>query len=40
MRLTAALETPGVLSSVRWTRALQAAHVIPLTGMVHDSGMI
>src|SRR3954465_2471768 len=33
MRLTLASATPGCFSSIRWTRAWQAAHVMPLTGM-------
>ena len=33
IRLTAASSTPGVRSSTRCTRAWQAAHVIPETGM-------
>jgi hypothetical protein len=37
MRLTLADATPGVFSSARCTRPLQAAHVIPVTGMVQDS---
>jgi hypothetical protein len=34
MRFTLAPLTPGVRSSVRCTRALQAAQVMPCTGMV------
>jgi hypothetical protein len=37
IRLTLADDTPPVCSSVRCTRPLQAAHVMPVTGMVQDS---
>ena len=37
MRFTFAVATPGVRSSVRCTRPLHAAQVIPVTGMVQDS---
>src|SRR5512147_2372710 len=37
IRFTLADATPGARSSVRWMRALQAAQVIPVTGMVARS---
>jgi hypothetical protein len=37
IRLTFAAATPGARSSERCTRALQEAHVIPVTGMVARS---
>jgi hypothetical protein len=37
MRFTLAEATPSVRSSVRCTRPLHAAHVMPITGMVQDS---
>ena len=37
MRFTLADATPVVCSRARCTRALQAAQVMPVTGMVQDS---
>jgi hypothetical protein len=40
IRFTLAELTPGVRSRVRWTLALQAAQVMPVTGMVAESVLI